>query len=121
MSSSGKRSVSGAVVIGADQAPFDRAVLHVYLEDVGRQDAAAGRLAEAHLPVGPHRRGSASPLPFTLDAPPVSAGSSLAVRCHVATHDGTDVRVGDKVSTTHVPVAATGDVTGLRIGLQDVG
>lgn|GEM_PF-1734765 len=117
----GNRTVSGSVVIGADQAPFDRASLHVYLEDVGRQDAAAARLAEAHLPLAPHRRGNASEFAFTLAAPTAPAGSSLAVRCHVATHEGTDVRVGDKVSTTHIPVAASGDVTGLRIGLQDIG
>jgi hypothetical protein len=118
--SSDNRSISGSVFVDADRAPFDRAVLHLYLEDVGRQDAAAVRLAEAHLEIGPHRRGSDTRLPFTLDAPPAPAGSSLALRCHLATHDGTDVRVGDKVSTTHVPVAASGDVTGLRIGLRDV-
>jgi hypothetical protein len=114
------RSVSGTVVIGGDRAAFDQAVLHVYVEDVGRQDAAASRLAEAHLPVGPHRLGTVTRLPFTLDAPAAAAGSSLALRVHLAPRGGTDVQVGDKVSTGHVPVPATGAAAGLEIAVQDV-
>ena len=108
------------MLIGADRAAFERAVLHVYLEDVGRQDAASIRLAEAHLSVGPHRSGRDSRLPFTLDAPSATPASSLAIRCHLAIHDGTDIQVGDKVSTIHVPVAANGEVAGLELTVQDV-
>ena len=117
---SSTRAVSGTVVIDGDRAAFDQAVLHVYLEDVGRQDAAASRLGEAHLPVGPHRAGTVTRLPFTLDAPAAPAGSSLALRVHLALHDGTDVQVGDKVSTGHVPVPAAAAVAGLEIAVQDV-
>lgn len=114
------RSVSGNVVISGDLTAFAQATLHLFLEDVGRQDAAATRLAEAHLPVGPHRSGSITRLPFTIEAPASGTGSSLAIRCHLAMHGGTDIRVGDKISTTHVPVPATGAVTGLEIPVQDV-
>ena len=117
---SGTRSVSGTVVIGGDRAAFDQAVLHVYLGDVGRQDAAASRLAETRVPVGPHRAGTVTRLPFRLEAPAARAGSSLALRVHLALHGGTDVQVGDKVSTAHVPVPAAGAAAGLEITVQDV-
>ena len=112
--------ISGEVVVEAGQAPFDSAVLHLYLEEVGRADAPAVRVAESHIQVGAHRGGRNTRVPFSLPAPPPAAAGSFTLRAHLAPHGGQEVKPGDKVSTAHHPVQPQTLQSGLEIRLKDV-
>jgi uncharacterized lipoprotein YbaY len=59
-------------------------------------------------------------IPFELAVPDAEPGHSLALRAHVSL-DGTEtVTPGDAISTTHVPLPATGDAEGLAVPVRRI-
>jgi hypothetical protein len=97
--------ISGEVIVGAECASFEEATAFVYLEDVGRVDAAARRLGSVKLFPVTHRSGAESHLPFAVTAPEVfgdGENHEIAVRAHVSLDGEKEVTARDLVSMEHV-------------------
>lgn len=109
--------ISGEIVVSAQCAPFEKATVYIYLEDVARADAAARVLGTGKLLSGTHRTGAESRIPFAVEFPGAADPATTSVRVHVSRDGGEEIAASDLVSTAHHP-AVEGEI--LEIAVREV-
>lgn len=114
----GSATVRGSVLFPQAFAG-DGAVLHVYVEDVGRADAPARIAARLDLPL-PGGIGRGQSLPFSLEVAGVDPACHYAVRVHVDRSANGRVEVGDCVSTQSHPVLTRGAPASVEVPVLPV-
>jgi uncharacterized lipoprotein YbaY len=105
------RRISGEIVFPADATAGTASRVQVEVHDVSMLDQPSVVLAKTELQnvsVGPNVR-----VPFALSSPVAPVGRALSLRVQVNMKPGQTFAAGDYLSTVSIPVASTGDVTGV--------
>jgi hypothetical protein len=106
------RRISGTVVMPPD-APVATATMVLELRDTSWADAPAPQIAVASFPgitVSPGRHQD-----FEMYAPELAGPRRLSLRCQLRMSGPSAVGPGQLRSVESIPVACTGDVTGVSV------
>ena len=93
--------ISGEIVIDGESDTFTNATAFIYLEDVGRADAAARVLGRAMLTAVAHQQGAESRVPFTVESIDAPSTGDAVLRVHISLDGDENVLARDLVSTSH--------------------
>jgi len=97
--------------------PTSPACLHLYLEDVGRVDAPATRLASSSIKIDqPILAGQL--LEVTLMAPPTRPEGHYAVRAHLSLHGEVSIAPEDYLTTQAYPLMSRGTTNALNLAMR---
>jgi hypothetical protein len=102
--------ITGDIVINAQAGAFADATAYIYLEDVGRLDASARRIAVTRLEGVAYSGRPEGRIPFAVSASEVPDARDVVVRVHISKDGGEDVSSGDLVSTSHIAANAEGPI-----------
>jgi uncharacterized lipoprotein YbaY len=111
-------TISGTVRFEDVRRPID-ATVYVRVEEAGRLDAAATRIAETVLP-GVHVEPGSAPIPFTVRGVPAVPSGRTLVRVHADVDGDGRISRGDFVSMQSYPVATDADRDGIAIVVREV-
>ena len=121
------RQITGTIVFPPDALSGSAAQVRVELRDTSLQDQASTLLASQALEGVNISAGLV--LPFSMKAPEAAAGRSLSLRVQVDLRPdklqqipapGSAIRLPMLLSTTHCPVPAQGEVTGVQVNLEQL-
>lgn len=114
------RTVTGEVVLPADDYPAQPAELVVQVEDISRADAPSVVVGEFRRRVAGLRGGAALPFTITIPGDVIDERHLYSVRAHIDVSGSGTVKRGDFVSTRTYPVLTRGYGENVQVSVRRV-
>lgn len=76
--------------------------IRIMVQDTSRADASSFTIAQTEVTIPEGFDAEKDALPFEIELQEKTEG--LSIRAHMPRHDDTDVRLGDMITTTSIPV-----------------